>query len=297
MKILYLSYAKLPDYQSDALFLGLRSLFGEQVVDFPKIEILYRNTFEKNRSKKDIGWGKGFTLYGLLDDIPVDRDDIGDKIKNRYFDLIIYGGSYRALPLIQKVLKHYPANQIAFVDGDDASTVNKHLVFRGTYFKRELYQSMYGVHPISFAIPPAYILSKPPTEKTRIFAICDPRDRNTYIYDNQEDYFHGYQEAFFGVTMKKAGWDALRHYEILANGCLPLFLDIEQCPIWACWNLPKFELSIIKKMAIQSQTAGVLPNLGQYLELSERLLAYTKDRLSTTALAKYLIQTIEQSKL
>jgi hypothetical protein len=29
---------------------------------------------------------------------------------------------------------------------------------------------------------------------------------------------------------KKGGWDCLRHYEIIGNGCMPYFENIEKCP-------------------------------------------------------------------
>ena len=41
------------------------------------------------------------------------------KIKNQFFDLIIYGCSYRTKPLLSLVLRYYPRNKIVFIDGDD----------------------------------------------------------------------------------------------------------------------------------------------------------------------------------
>lgn len=171
------------------------------------------------------------------------------KIKTQFFDLVIYGCSYRTKPMLSLVLRHYPKNKIVFIDGDDASTIEKELVFRGMYFKRELLQTTHGVFPIAFAAPESIIVPEVPPSKTRLFSVCDPRDRSTYIYKDEKSYYHGYQEALFGVTTKKGGWDALRHYEILANGCVPDFHNIENCPLLTCWNLPKFELLIAQKMA------------------------------------------------
>ena len=39
-----------------------------------------------------------------------------------------------------------------------------------------------------------------------------------------------YQNSLFSLTYRKTGWDCLRHYEILASGSIPLFLDLEKCP-------------------------------------------------------------------
>ena len=40
----------------------------------------------------------------------------------------------------------------------------------------------------------------------------------------------------------------MRHYEILANGCIPIFLDLENCPINTLTNLPKKCLLYCKKL-------------------------------------------------
>ena len=48
------------------------------------------------------------------------------------------------------------------------------------------------------------------------------------------------------ITYKKTGWDCMRHYEILMNGCIPLFLDIESCPKKIMEDIPKQRLIEIK---------------------------------------------------
>ena len=65
-------------------------------------------------------------------------------------------------------------------------------------------------------------------DKEKILATCDPRDTSTYIFDDEESYYNDYAKSLFAITMKKGGWDCLRHYEILAAGCLPVFLNISQ---------------------------------------------------------------------
>jgi hypothetical protein len=75
--------------------------------------------------------------------------------------------------------------------------------------------------------------------KTKDFSFITPLNRNTYIYNSEKDYYADYSQARFGVTLKKAGWDCMRHYEILANGCIPFFIDIEKCPINTMKLCPK----------------------------------------------------------
>lgn len=36
--------------------------------------------------------------------------------------------------------------------------------------------------------------------------------------------------SLFAVTFKKAGWDCMRHLEIIAAGALPVFTDIADLP-------------------------------------------------------------------
>ena len=67
-------------------------------------------------------------------------------------------------------------------------------------------------YPISFSMPPEKIVEKIP-EKTRVVAHIIPGNSSTYIYDSEESYYQGYKESFFGITMKKGGWDCMRHYD------------------------------------------------------------------------------------
>jgi hypothetical protein len=49
--------------------------------------------------------------------------------------------------------------------------------------------------------------------------------------------------------MKKAGWDCMRHYEILGNNCIPYFVGLEDCPKNTLANLPKELLLEAKDLA------------------------------------------------
>ena len=48
-----------------------------------------------------------------------------------------------------------------------------------------------------------------------------------------------YQNSIFALTYRKTGWDCFRHYEILMNGCIPFFLEIDKCPNKTLEKLPK----------------------------------------------------------
>ena len=131
------------------------------------------------------------------------------------------------------------------------------------------------IHPISFSIPECYIISKP-NEKKKQIAKLIPGDRSTYIFTNQEEYYKEYQSSIFGITCKKGGWDCMRHYEILANGCIPKFEDLDDCPSTIMTHFPKE----LVKCAMKSSE----PEL--YIQ---ELLDYTSQYLSTRSMAQYIL--------
>ena len=111
MKVLFISKAKLPDFQCDMVFHGLRSLLGANCVDANHMWYMYSNTMEKfwnsRVPKNGKSYGNGFTLYGLLDDIDIDRSNITNKIKGKYYDKIVYGSITRCQDYLQDVLNNY----------------------------------------------------------------------------------------------------------------------------------------------------------------------------------------------
>jgi hypothetical protein len=231
LKILYLSGGKSADYQCDIVMHGLRSLLGPDLVDINKMYFMY-----------DTSWDYMFhSLYKLLPDIEVDRGDVETKIKSRYFDAVVYGSIHRCRDYMDLVLDSYPGNKIAFIDGEDGPELAP-AVGHGWYFKRELYEPHPDVLPIQFGIPKEKIRPIDLSRKTRLMAHCDPRDRSTYVYyDSEQRYYDQYSDAYFGYTMKKGGWDCMRHVEIMAAGCMPYFVDFKSCPELTLNLFPKAE--------------------------------------------------------
>ena len=220
MKILYISGAKGADYQCDLVFHGLRTILGPDLVDVQKIFFMYDTSpvyfFH--------------TLYKKLPDIEVDRDDILAKIRSRYFDAVVYGSVHRNLDNYGLVSATYPRDKIAFIDGEDGPELIGGLEY-GHYFKREIYELNGGLIPIQFGVPKECIRPIDLSRKKHLMAHCDPRDRSTMVYyDSEARYYDQYSDAFFGYTMKKGGWDCMRHHEILAAGCLPYFENFAACP-------------------------------------------------------------------
>jgi hypothetical protein len=283
MKILFISKGNLPDLQCDTIFHGARSLFGNDFVDINRAWYMYKKD-------KDLYWnervpnggnsyGLGFYLNGNLpEDDGVDRSDIISKIKNKYFDLVIYGSCTRCLDYAREVLEVYPKNKIIFVDGEDDQTIHSNFCDAGHLFKRELVQSpTNNLHPIQFGAPKEKTVQKVPN-KIKDYGTVIPGDQATYIFKDEVSYYKDYQDSYFGVTVKKGGWDCGRHYEILMNGCVPFFPDIDDCPENTMTKFPKAVISDVSKI-LKSETFQFSEEW--YAEISENLLTYTKNKLTT----------------
>lgn len=288
MKILYHRGKPGDDYMYDMLLHGLRNISGIEVVDDPYIEQMYSSTF--GPGKKDIKTisAKGFSVYGLLPDTSVDRDDIDNKVRTGYYDLIICDVFHGHRSDV--ILQHADKNKIVFIDGEDSSNIAGMLASRFRYFKRELRMPLDNILPISFAIPKEKIRQR--IEKTRPVAHIDPRDRSTYIYDDEDSYYKGYNESLFGVTMCKSGWDCLRHYEILAARCVPWFIDLDGCPELTCTTLPKQELKRVNEMirtyGAEAMMTGVHRN--EYDDLRNTIDDMALRDCTTEAMARYVLE-------
>jgi hypothetical protein len=136
------------------------------------------------------------------------------------------------------------------------------------------------IYPIGFSIPEEKIVETVPM-KTKSRATVIPGNLNTYIFTNEEDYYADYQTSEYALTTKKGGWDCLRHYEILANGCIPLFPDLEKCPSQTMTFFPKYLVLDV--------------NPENYNEHVKKLLQHTKDNLTTEKMASYILKVTQHT--
>jgi hypothetical protein len=228
-RVLFLS-PRRENYLADGVFHGLRCLLGDRVVDYPKHEVMYRST--KATAGRRIRGG-GFTLYGLLDDIPIDRSRTIEEVRWGEFDLVLFANIKESFGLFVELVAELPRAQMAVLDGDDHPSIYP---YRGAwwtrpqwwflprahtrvpYFKRELTPLTYhyrafrllpgriasrlpmlrGVRPASFSIPEEKVFEGE-AEKTQLFAsdIVDPELKDCAPLGKRDDYLFADEDDYY----------------------------------------------------------------------------------------------------
>ncbi len=275
---------------NDGLIHGLRNLVGDDLTIRYELYHLF-----KDFPYKDELYGNGFTMYCLLDRWNNQNDDLEAKIKAKYFDKIIVQihSSRFNDPVNIRDLESldYPPEKVAIIDGNDDNRIQTDLLKFGRYFKREHISSdgLYkGIEPISFGMPrekiaPLYLDKK----KEKSIIIPAFGGKKTYSFDKEEAYYREYQESWFALTTKKGGWDCMRHYEIVANSCIPLFKDIDQCPAHTLSNWPKSTLvQILRDYPFRHH--DITWKLDTVIHLYKHLI----HNLTTESIAKYVLDTM-----
>jgi hypothetical protein len=121
---------------------------------------------------------------------------------------------------------------------------NSALENNGYYFKREktdITSKSNNIHPISFSIPEQKIRDSQP-QKTQLFQThvqcsvayelneVEDNCTNEPIFESESNYYEDISASKYGITMKKGGWECMRHYEIAANWTVPCFYNLLQKP-------------------------------------------------------------------
>jgi len=274
VKILFITNADGPDYMSDMIFHGGKSIFGVNFYETNKLSYMY-DDFENKINL----YGRGFTMYGkiknnLYSTLP---GKITELISDKFFDKIIYGSIWRCDDYLDLVTKTYSNNDILIIDGEDTPDIKENVKKMGKYFKRELYDDYEGTYPINFCIPEELIIDEVKEKSKDISDIipAEPSNKN-YTYNDEKYYYEEYSQSWFAHTRKKGGWDSLRHYEIMMNGCVPLFENLEGCPKNTMVDFPKKEVLKFMKE-------------GKNIENNQYILDYTKNKLTTKKIIEKIL--------
>ena len=281
MKVLLINSDYGPDYLADLInyyfISNSHEVFTNHRLDF---------MFNDFKNKSDL-YGKGFTLYGKLESSlkssvsVLTKEEILDSVKK--YDLILFTSIQRNFKnnslkssFFNPIKKTNPNKEIYVIDGEDHQLVDENIASKSKYFKRELTEKYKSkASPISFCFPENELPSEriEIKDKTQLLAPMDPRFLNSYIYDEQ-GYYEQYSKSIFGTTIKKAGWDCMRHYEILSVNTLLFFPGIEDKPNLTMINFPsKLQIEInklFKKLILNEQNVDSLEQI--------RLRYYTKNR-------------------
>jgi len=145
---------------------------------------------------------------------------------------------------------------------------------------------MNRISPLSYCIPDELIVADA-SNKLHVWAEIIPNEPKTYRFDNEYEYYKMYHESRFAFTQKKGGWDCLRHYEIMANGCIPYFKDLDKCPKDTLTTFPK---QLILNAAEQ------LPYNQNNQYAVDQMLTHMRSHCSTSATADYIMSFAPNAK-
>jgi hypothetical protein len=147
-----------------------------------------------------------------------------------------------------------------------------------------------SILPLSYCIPDECIVDTIP-DKTELLASLIPGDTSTYLYYGKEkEYNEMYRRSRFAITKMKGGWDCLRHYEILMNGCIPLFENLTSCPQYTLTTYPKEWNEEAYKL--YNNWTNTEEDINKYNELCGRYLEHTRMNCTTTATTKYFLDNV-----
>lgn len=293
------------DYLDECVLIGLKELFGSQVVDVNKKLSLYTDYPDEMKYRL---YGRGYTLTQNIEPHECDRDDIENKIRNKFYDYVVYAKIENCNDYFDLVYEHYPKNRIALLDGGDWMNIHPSVTYDTMFFKRECFLGMSNVNysryfnnikPISFAFPTKRITRS--QNKSKLLSTINPLDRTTYFdkdnpseykFKTEKEYYEEYQSSRFAITCQKAGWDCLRHYEIIGNGCIPLFHRVENAPPGTISMLPRRLLLQIRTMWENNQDF-LIENYDEYFE---RLFHHFINNNTTIKLAEYFMKEMNDAK-
>eukprot|EP00760_Papus_ankaliazontas_P007260 PhM_4_TR13313/c1_g1_i1/m.21055 len=138
------------------------------------------------------------------------------------------------------------------------------------------------------------------TSKTQDCAKIVPRVFSTYTFKTQDAYMAEYRRSLYCITFKKGGWDVLRHYEIIAAGCIPYLIDVEYTPEYALASMPKRLLREARDLpGVEFDCVNLKVVINHdvfdtklYASYLHRIMMHAREHMTTTALARYVLSSV-----
>lgn len=288
------------DHVSDLIMHGLVML-GHEVVDAPKLWTVYRDITDTGALARL--HGKGFTLArNIPNETHIDRTNIEDKIRNRYFDLVILARADFGSPYEELIWQYYSPSQIIVIDGKDMPNLTQHrdvefMIGKCSFFKRELQFAAPGVFPISCSFPKEKAIGNTNVQKTQLWSVSKPvldKNETPYTFDTEQDYYREYARSYFGLSfMKYSWWEYQRHYEIIASGAIPIIPELKYCPALSLTFFPKDELLAVNQFMEENGPEWFVTGSGleMYGILQQRIFAHFMQNCTTEAMAQYMLDT------
>lgn len=318
MNILFLIQPK-PNFVPDFLLHGLRKLYGNKVVDYPKKECLYSGL--QHGCHPEI-YREPF--WFPVDNGKIDRDDIENKLKNKFFDYVVC--DVYALSFFNNMLSKLSGKQlnIVLIDGDDFPakiSPGSFLVCRretdGTDYSiplpmalpEEIFDriSSYNDNPKSYSIgflgavgeqtESRYeiiekIASYYPDSLLQTSTVSEGEDKHSDERVGLDSYYDSLQRCKVVLTLRGAGYDTFRFWENAACNALhisekmPLFIpnDFEdKRNIIRFSDIDKLRNVIDSHLSGSRETDQVIQNSWKHL----------KDFHLTTSRATYFVDRIK----
>ena len=143
--------------------------------------------------------------------------------------------------------------------------------------------------PLPYCIPDECVVDENPgIYDNKKYDVCPliPGERSEHLFvaGQESEYYQMYQQSWFAHTKKKGGWDCLRHYEILANGCIPIFENLEDCPEQTLTTFPK---QLLKDFCMDYDIDRIM--------LIKQLLEHTREHCTTSANIRYFLSKINKT--
>lgn len=153
------------------------------------------------------------------------------------------------------------------------------------------------LYPISYAAPRELIVDRVPEKSEHVSGLMSKSKGAGYRFTagQQDAYYEQYRRAFLAATRKRGGWDCLRHVEIMLNGSLPLFENLDACPRWTMTHYPRPLLAAIAERYQQRTDDGGgkaldAINPDAYARDAQSVLTHLREKQTTESIARDLLR-------